>query len=303
MSCAEFIPHELLTPLSATATICGGFLVSARVASWQASGFTIRNNHVDCTALVMSYKRSPKASIVIPAFNESTSISGVIDGFAMMRAEVQIVVIDDGLTDGTGQILDRIPGLTVISHQENLGYGASLMSGIRRADSEIIITFDADGQHDHKDVARLLDKIEDCDMVVGARTSDSHFDASRTVGRRILSFIANVWTGSKIPDINSGLRAFRRSDALRYEAFLPSGFSFTTTLTLAMLKEKAQVRFVPIVTRKRLGQSTFRRLSHGFRVLRGILRLMVLFHFSGRLSKQPNTAPASAALPPRSEQP
>jgi glycosyltransferase involved in cell wall biosynthesis len=237
----------------------------------------------------------PRASIIIPAFNESGSIKYVIDGFAAIAGDYEIIVINDASTDGTGEILNSMSGLTVIHHNENLGYGASLMTGIREAHSEIIVTFDADGQHDHNDVLRLLEKIEDCAMVVGARTGGSDFDSRRAVGRRILSSIANFWTGSKIPDINSGLRAFRRNEVLRYEAVLPSGFSFTTTLTLATLKEKRLVRFVPIVTRKRVGRSTFRRLGHGLIVLRGVLRLMVLFHFSGRLSQKPNTA--GSALP------
>ena len=249
----------------------------------------------------MNYQQAPRASIVIPAFNESASIGYVIDGFAAIRGDYQIIVIDDGSTDRTGEILDRASGLTVIHHEENLGYGASLMSGIREAHSEIIVTFDADGQHDHNDVVRLLDQIEDCAMVVGARTNGSYSDSWRTAGRGFVSFIANLWTGSKIPDINSGLRAFRRSQALRYQAVLPSGFSFTTTLTLAMLKEQCAVRFVPIVTRKRIGRSTL-RLSDGYTVLRGMLRLMVLFHFSGRLSEKPRTRSLGSELPRRSEQ-
>jgi glycosyltransferase involved in cell wall biosynthesis len=251
------------------------------------------------TSVVMNNRQAPRASIVIPAFNESASIGHVIDGCAALRGDYQIIVINDGSTDGTGEILDSKSGLTVIHHQENLGYGASLMTGIREADSEIIVTIDADGQHDHNDVTRLLDEIEDCSMVVGARTSGSYFDASRTIGRKILFWIANFWTGSKIPDINSGLRAFRKSEVLRYEALLPPGFSFTTTLTLAMIKEKYPVRFVPIVTRKRIGRSTFRRLRHGLRVLRGVLRLMVLYHFSGRLAEQP---PPGSESPRGSEQ-
>lgn len=246
----------------------------------------------------MTHKQPPKATIIIPAFNESASISDVIHGFEAMREYVQIIVINDGSTDGTREILDRLHGLTVVHQLENLGYGASILSGIRMADSEIIVTFDADGQHNHHDVVRLLNKIENCAMVVGARTRDSHFDASRTIGRRILSWIANTWTRSEIPDINSGLRAFRRSEVLRYEAVLPAGFSFTTTLTLAMLKEKAKVEFVPIVTRKRVGQSTFRRMGHGLRVLRGVLRLMLLFHLSGRLSNESSTELLDSALPP-----
>jgi glycosyltransferase involved in cell wall biosynthesis len=236
----------------------------------------------------------PKASIVIPAFNESGSIARVIDGFKTLGEDFQIIVINDGSTDATGDILNTTSGLTVIHHKENRGYGASLLSGIREAHSEVIVTFDADGQHDHKDVLRLLREIHECDMVVGARTTESHFDASRKIGRSILLWIANSWTGSKIPDINSGLRAFRKSEALRYEALFPTGFSFSTTLTLAMLKEKSPVRFVPIVTRKRIGRSSFKRIGHGLIVLRGVLRMMVLFHLSGRLSEKPSTRSISS---------
>lgn len=232
--------------------------------------------------------QTPRASIVIPAFNEAASIGYVLQGFATLEGDYQIIVVDDGSTDRTKEILDHTPGLTVVSHAQNLGYGASLLSGIRAARSEIVVTFDADGQHDHKDVVRLLEQMDGCVMVIGARTGDSHFYASRMIGHRILFWIAETWTRSKIPDINSGLRAFRKSNALRYEALFPSGFSFTTTLTLALLKEKYPVRFVPIVTHKRIGRSTF-RLRYGLRVLKGIFRMMVLFHSTGGLSEKPCT--------------
>lgn len=240
---------------------------------------------------VESLSQKLRASIVIPAFNEAASIGSVLEGFAAIGGDYEIIVVDDGSTDRTPEILNNTPGLTVIRHEENLGYGASLMAGIRKAQSEIIVTFDADGQHDHKDVGRLIEQIGDCAMVVGARTSGSHFYASRIVGHRLLFLIAELWTGSKVPDINSGLRAFHKADALRYEALLPTGFSFTTTLTLALLKENYPVRFVPIITRKRIGRSTF-RLRYGIRVLKGILRLMVLFHLAGRLSEKPYAPPS-----------
>ena len=243
----------------------------------------------------------PRASIVIPAFNESASIAHVLEGLATIPGDYQIIVVNDGSTDGTRELLENTSGLTVIHHEENRGYGASLMSGIREAHSEIIVTIDADGQHDHNDIVRLLDQIADCAMVVGARTGGSYFYVSRIVGHRILFLIAELWTGSTIPDINSGLRAFRKREALRYEALLPDGFSFTTTLTLALLKEKYPVRFVPIVTRKRVGRSTF-RLRYGIRVLRGIFRLMVLFRFSGKLSEQPRTRSFGSELLDRGEQ-
>jgi glycosyltransferase involved in cell wall biosynthesis len=246
----------------------------------------------------MNRPPEPRASIVIPAFNECASIKHVVGGFAAIADDCEIIVVDDGSTDGTGEILDGISGLRVIHHSENLGYGASLMTGIREARAEIIVTFDADGQHDHNDVLRLLDEIGECAMVVGARTAGSSFDVRRTVGRTILSALANFWTGCKIPDVNSGLRAFRRREALRYASILPSGFSFTTTLTLVTLKEKHPVRFVPIVTRERVGRSTFRRLGHGLIVLRGVLRLMALFHFSGRLTRRPCVSQAGPALLP-----
>jgi glycosyltransferase involved in cell wall biosynthesis len=231
--------------------------------------------------------RTPEASIVIPAFNEAASLGAILERLAALPGHYQIVVVNDGSTDGTREILTQASGVTVVHHERNRGYGASLMSGIREAQGEIIVTFDADGQHDHDDIARLLDQIDSCAMVVGARSRGSYFYASRVVGHRILFWIAESWTRSRIPDINSGLRAFHKSAALRYEALLPSGFSFTTTLTLALLKEGYPVRFVPIVTRTRVGKSSF-RLWHGLRVLKGIFRMMVLFRSTGRLSPKPS---------------
>ena len=223
----------------------------------------------------------PDASIVIPVFNESRSIAEVIDGLSALDGNYEIVAVNDGSTDETGKILDGFSCVTVVHHAANRGYGASLKSGIRLASSRIVVTFDADGQHNPRDVPRLLKEIDNCDMVVGTRTNAFHSPLWRTPGRTLLSLLANAWTGSKIPDLNSGLRAFYRKYATRYESILPEGFSFSTTMTLAMLKEGHAIKYVPILARRRAGQSTL-RFSNGSVAFLGILRLMMLFHLSGK---------------------
>lgn len=221
---------------------------------------------------------SKKVTILIPAFNESQGIGFVIEHIQAICSEVvqEIIVIDDGSSDDTAYIAKNA-GATVIRHKQNLGYGAALKTGIRHTKTEFVLTMDADGQHQAEDVLQLRELAEDCDMVVGQRISLLHSPLWRMPGKWLLWSMANYLTRRKIPDLNSGLRLIRREVALRYLHLCPSGFSFSTTITMALLSRGYSVAYVPIQVKKRVGKSTV-SVATGLDTIILILRIAALFN-------------------------
>jgi glycosyltransferase involved in cell wall biosynthesis len=215
-------------------------------------------------------------AIIIPAFNEEAAIEEVVRSLRDKFADAEIIVVNDGSTDSTEEKA-RNAGALVINHQICLGYGSALTTGVRNTTREYVLFFDGDGQHSADDAGRLIDECDGYDMVVGARTSGSHTPFLRKPGKLVLKWFSNFLAGVKIPDLNSGLRIFRRETLMRYLHLMPAGFSFSTTSTFAILKSRRRFKFVPITTRKRQGKSTVRQWRHGPKTLMLILRLTVLF--------------------------
>lgn len=219
-------------------------------------------------------------TVIIPAYNEEKAIGQTIDELLpfVEANDWQLVIVNDGSEDGTAEILKGFSRrLRVIHHPFNRGYGASLKTGVRAADSELIGIYDADGQHRPEDLLHLYNAIEGFDMVVGERGQGSQLDILRVPGKWLLSRAANFIVGQRITDINSGLRVFRRSFIRKILHLLPEGFSFTSTSTVAALKMGFLVQFIPIRTRRRIGTSTVQQVRHGPMVVMLILRLVVLF--------------------------
>ncbi len=215
-------------------------------------------------------------SIIIPAYNEEASIANVLQGLEVWRARAEIIIVDDCSTDRTAQIVEQA-GFRVIRHRMNKGYGAALKTGIRAATGDIIVMMDADSEHDAAQISNLLDHLDDNDMVVGARTKGSHAPLIRRPGKWLLSKVANYLAQTNIPDLNSGFRAFRKDVAQLFLHILPNGFSFTTTLTLALFKEGYSVAYVPITTSPRIGTSTVNPIRDGLNTLMLIIRIIALF--------------------------
>ncbi|MBL8168266.1 MAG: glycosyltransferase family 2 protein [Acidobacteria bacterium] len=219
-------------------------------------------------------------SIIIPAFNEAQAVGPVVKEIRALLAEhgfdVEILVIDDGSTDGTGQAAQAV-GARVLQHRRNRGYGASLKTGITAARYDTIAIIDADGTYPARYLPAMLAELEQADMVVGARIgNDVHIPLVRRPAKYVLNQLANYVSGTDIPDLNSGLRAFRRDLALQYFSILPNQFSFTTTITLAMLCDNYAVSYLPIDYRKRKGKSKIVPWDAGsFAIL--ILRVAMLF--------------------------
>jgi len=215
-------------------------------------------------------------SIVVPALNEENAIGPLVKDLKERFAEAQVIVVDDGSTDETAQRA-AAQGAQVISHDHSRGYGAALMTGTDAATREYVLFCDGDGQHSVNDVGRLMEECDSYDMVVGRRDQDSHQEWIRRPGKWVLQRFANYLAGQDIPDLNSGLRVFKRETLKKYLHLMPTGFSFSSTSTVAMLKSRRRCKYVPITVRKRIGKSSVRQWRHGPQTLMLILRLAVLF--------------------------
>lgn len=219
-------------------------------------------------------------SVVIPAFNEELAVrEGIIElreMFAQTDVNAEIIIVDDGSKDNTAREA-KAAGARVIQHRSNRGYGASLKTGIIAASHDVIVITDADGTYPAKYIPEMLKELENTDMVVGSRTgADVNIPLTRKPAKWFLRVMANYVSNTKIPDLNSGLRAFRRDVAMQYFAILSDQFSFTTTITLAMLCDKYAVSYLPIDYRKRQGKSKIMPWDAGsFAVL--IMRVAMLF--------------------------
>lgn len=220
-------------------------------------------------------------TVIIPAFNEQEGIGQTIMDL-LPKAKVnkwEIIVINDGSTDNTLIELNKFGDeIKVISHVYNKGYGASLKTGITNSTTPLIAMYDADGQHKPSDLEMLFSNMESFDMVIGARGKTSHQDWVRKPGKWVLVKVANLLTGRKIPDLNSGLRVIKRDIITRMLSLFPDGFSFSTTSTIAFMNMGYNVNYYPIQVSKRIGNSTVKQFKHGSNTILLMLRLIVLFN-------------------------
>ncbi len=216
-------------------------------------------------------------TVIIPAFNEAPALKSVLQGiqtpdFGFVR---EIIVVDDGSSDETASVA-RESGVRLIRHHKNMGYGAAIKTGVRAAQTEYVLTMDGDGQHRPEDVQRLWQTAEDHDMVVGQRSGLRQSPLWRMPGKWFLWAMANYLARFRIPDLNSGLRLIRRDVALKYLHLCPSGFSLSTTITMALLSRGYRVVYVPIEVRKRVGKSSV-SIRSGLDTIILILRITSLF--------------------------
>ena len=216
-------------------------------------------------------------SIVIPAYNERDAIAGVIGVLRAAAAWREIIVVDDGSTDGTA---DRAAaaGACVVKHPYNIGNGAAVKNGIRKATGEYILIVDADGQHPPEDALRLVEKLGPYDLVIGARAAKTQATHARRAGNGVLNRLAGYMTGREIPDLTSGFRGARAASLREFLHLLPNGFSTPTTTTLAFIKGGYSVAFEPIHARQRTGQSKIRLARDGAKFLMIIFKIITLFN-------------------------
>ncbi|MCC7008727.1 MAG: glycosyltransferase family 2 protein [Acidobacteria bacterium] len=208
--------------------------------------------------------------------NEAASVGDVVRGLAASARWREILVIDDGSTDETGAQA-AAAGARVIRHPYNKGNGAAVKTGIRAATGEFLLIVDADGQHDPGDALRLVSRLGEFDLVVGARSSATQAGSVRRWGNAALNWLAGFLTERDIPDLTSGFRAARRSCLQEFIGLLPNGFSTPTTTTLSFIKAGYNVAFEPVHARQRQGASKIRLSKDGPKFLLIMLRVMTIF--------------------------
>jgi glycosyltransferase involved in cell wall biosynthesis len=243
-------------------------------------------HHVRKVQLNRNYEVEPSTpqrismTIVIPSFNEASGLLMVLPALIACGRKHgwKILVVDDASSDGTDGVLKLFSGqIHVMRNRVNLGYGASIKKGILASETEWVATFDGDGQHQVEDLERLASKVGFCDAVIGKRDSQSHCSLFRRPGKWVLGKIANLLVGRKIPDINCGLRIFRRQAALQILRLTSDSFSFTTSSLIALLKLGFEITLEPVTTAPRVGCSTVRQWKDGFNAVLFIFRLIMLF--------------------------
>src|SRR4051812_29118544 len=217
-----------------------------------------------------------QTSIVIPAFNEAVSIAAVVADLSSAATWQEILVIDDGSTDQTGERA-AAAGARVIRHPYNKGNGAAVKTGIRNATGVFILIADGDGQHNPADAARLVGHLGAYDLVVGARSGRTQASLARRLGNATLNAIASYLTEQPVPDLTSGFRAARRDCLLEFIHLLPNGFSTPTTTSLAFMRAGYSVRFEPTDAARRAGVSKIRLGPDGVNFLLILLKVITIF--------------------------
>jgi len=220
---------------------------------------------------------SPDVSVVIPAKNEANSLDALLPTLRQAMPDAEIVVVDDGSSDGTADSAKR-HGATLVSHPYCLGNGAAIKTGARCARGDMLVFLDADGQHDPQDIPRLVARLVDgYDMVVGCRNGSSQASFGRRGANVIYNLLASYMTGQKVKDLTSGLRAARAQKFREFLHLLPNGFSYPTTSTMAFFRAGYTVGYMPIVTKRRVGDSHIRPIRDGLRFLLIIFKIGTLY--------------------------
>ena len=222
-------------------------------------------------------------SVVIPVYNEENSIeptwTSLNEVLQSLGIPYEILFVDDGSKDRTAEIIQNLDKARLIQHPVNRGYGAALKTGIKNANGEYILITDADGTYPHAEIPNLWKHAHAYDMVVGARVGDNvNIQLYRRPAKWMLRLLANYLSGTKIPDLNSGMRIFKRDEAKKYFNIICDGFSFTTTITLSYLARGLLVKYVPISYFHRVGHSKIKPFKDGLNFILLIVNATTYFN-------------------------
>jgi glycosyltransferase involved in cell wall biosynthesis len=223
-------------------------------------------------------------SVVLPVFNEKGHLRAEIDrirtALEASPYSFEIIVVDDGSDDGSGEQLREIEGIRLIQFSQNRGSGSARRAGSHAAVGRVVVWTDADMTYPNDRIPELVAQLDDTyDQVVGARRTEAGtYRLARVPAKWAIRKLASFLTSTEIPDLNSGLRAFKRAVAEPYLRLLPSGFSCVTTITLAFLANGHQVKYVPIDYFKRAGRSKFHPFKDAYNYLIQVLRMVMYFN-------------------------
>lgn len=215
-------------------------------------------------------------SVIVPVYNERDTLRQTIDAVknALRGVEHEIIAVDDGSDDGSSGVLQAVDGITLIRHEANYGYGSAIKDGIQAASGDVIAIIDADGTYPPERIPELLGQLDGCEMAVGARHP---LPPLNRCAKLVLREMVWLLTRTRVQDLNSGLRVFRKEMAMRYLHLLPDGFSLTTTLTVACLVNRHKIRYATIPYRSRLGKSKIHPIREFFNFVLLIIRLATYF--------------------------
>lgn len=219
-------------------------------------------------------------TIVIPAFNEEDVIHELLERIVEegLDKSYEVLFIDDGSTDQTAEIIGRYP-VKLLKHHVNKGYGAALKTGIRNAGGTFVIMMDSDGQHDPQYIGKIESMLQEHDMVIGERSAASHQVRRRKAGKKLIKRVGQYLVEQELPDYNSGFRGFRKEVIAGMLHLMPNGFSFSTTSTLAFLKEGYNVGTLHIEVSERKGRkSNVKMVKDGSKTLLLLFRIIMLFN-------------------------
>jgi glycosyltransferase involved in cell wall biosynthesis len=226
---------------------------------------------------------APDVSVVLPVYNEQGHLHEELDRIraALDASEYsyEIIVVDDGSNDGSGEALRQIEGIRLIQFAQNRGSGAARKAGTHAARAEIVVWTDVDMTYPNEEIPKLVKEMEGYDQVVGARTSEQGTaKAARVPAKWFIRKLASYLVETPIPDLNSGMRAFRNDVARQYLHLLPTGFSHVTTITMAFLANGYSVKYMPIEYSERAGESKFHWWSDTRRYLVQVVRMCLSYN-------------------------
>jgi glycosyltransferase involved in cell wall biosynthesis len=231
-----------------------------------------------------SLETVPDVSVVLPCYNERDNVEQEVKRIraALEAAEMtyEVLCIDDGSTDGTREVLQSIPGIRAILLPRNQGSGTARRIGTQQARGRVVAWTDADMTYPNERIPELVAQLDQTyDQVVGARTTEAGtYKLARVPAKWAIRKLASFLTNTDIPDLNSGLRVFKRSVAEPYLRLLPPGFSCVTTITLSFLSNGHPVKYVPIDYFKRAGRSKFHPLRDAYNYIIQVLRMVMYFN-------------------------
>lgn len=226
-----------------------------------------------------------KVSIVVPAYNEEEAIAGDLEAILEVMDssswEYEVIVVNDGSTDRTAEIVRGFERVKLVEHSQNRGGGFSRNTGVKVSTGDVVLVTDGDGTYPLKDIPALIEHMRDneLDMVVGARTREAGtLKFLRMPAKWFIRKLASFMSGFHIPDLNSGMRAFRKEVFMQYMELLPWGHSWVSTITLAMLSGGYNVGFFDIDYYPRKGTSTFHPVKDTYNYLMLVIRAVTWFN-------------------------